>query len=240
MADLKIQLKDFTTIERGLDGEEYVYISQDDKTRKVALKSIKDFIGGTSRDIENIEKDITKLNNLIGDFNNIEITDVTNIVLALNKLNNGFIDTIEYKTENNIKKVVVTYKNNETKELNISDILDEVNIQELKNVDFTNAVNGDFLKYDNGVVKTESINLNDVLTNSKSYTDSKISDVETSINELRMVVDEKPVLSADGTSISYKQNGADLTTENFNTYFYYKVGNTWNKVIFINGEEVNI
>lgn len=42
-----IQLKDFLLAENTLDGKEYAFISQNDKTRKINLDSLKEFIVGT-------------------------------------------------------------------------------------------------------------------------------------------------------------------------------------------------
>lgn len=44
-----IQLKDFYTIEKNLNGKEYLFTSQDDKTRKVELDKVKEFIIGTGQ-----------------------------------------------------------------------------------------------------------------------------------------------------------------------------------------------
>lgn len=44
-----IQLKDFFTIEKNLNGKEYLFTSQDDKTRKVELDKVKEFIIGTGQ-----------------------------------------------------------------------------------------------------------------------------------------------------------------------------------------------
>lgn len=47
MADLKKQLKDFKTIENSIDGNEYVFVSQNGNTRKTTINDVKKFTVGT-------------------------------------------------------------------------------------------------------------------------------------------------------------------------------------------------
>ena len=47
MADLKKQLKDFKTIENSIGGSEYVFVSQNGKTRKTTINDVKNFAIGT-------------------------------------------------------------------------------------------------------------------------------------------------------------------------------------------------
>ena len=47
MADLKKQLKDFKTIENSMDGNEYVFVSQNGNTRKTTINDVKNFAIGT-------------------------------------------------------------------------------------------------------------------------------------------------------------------------------------------------
>lgn len=48
-----VKLKDFITAENELDGQEYAYISQQDKTRKTTIQKIKDFVLGTATLVTN-------------------------------------------------------------------------------------------------------------------------------------------------------------------------------------------
>ena len=47
MADLKKQLKDFKTIENSINGNEYVFVSQNGNTRKTTINDVKNFTIGT-------------------------------------------------------------------------------------------------------------------------------------------------------------------------------------------------
>ena len=47
MAGLKKQLKDFKTIENSMDGNEYVFVSQNGNTRKTTINDVKKFTIGT-------------------------------------------------------------------------------------------------------------------------------------------------------------------------------------------------
>ena len=47
MADLKKQLKDFKTIENSINGNEYVFVSQNGNTRKTTINDVKNFAIGT-------------------------------------------------------------------------------------------------------------------------------------------------------------------------------------------------
>lgn len=118
------------------------------------------------------------------------------------------------------KKLTITYRNGGKVEVDLSPIITDTEISELENVDDTGVVDKQVLAYDatSSKYKPISIDLASVLQDSKAYTDTQIS----KINSMdAYAVDEKPTYS--GGIITYKKNGETLTTENSDIWFYYTV-----------------
>jgi hypothetical protein len=83
-----VKLKDFVSAENELDGSEYAYISQSEKTRKTTIQKIKEFILGigilntTSKTIIGA---INENDESIGDLTTLKTTDKTSLVNAVNE-----------------------------------------------------------------------------------------------------------------------------------------------------------
>lgn len=135
------------------------------------------------------------------------------------------------------KKLTITYRNGGKVEVDLSPIITDTEISELENVDDTGVVDKQVLAYDatSSKYKPISIDLASVLQDSKAYTDTQIS----KINSMdAYAVDEKPTYS--GGIITYKKNGETLTTENSDIWFYYTVNDMNYQTLFIDGVEFTI
>lgn len=169
----------------------------------------------------------------IGDVSTIKITSVSDLVSAINALHDSFMSGINYAD----KKLTIAYRNGGKVEVDLSPIITDTEISELENVDDTGVVDKQVLAYDSTSSKYKpiSIDLASVLQDSKAYTDTQIS----KINSMdAYAVDEKPTYS-DGT-ITYKKNGKTLTTENSDIWFYYTVNDMNYQTLFIDGVEFTI
>ena len=169
----------------------------------------------------------------IGDMSTIKITSVSDLVSAINALHDSFMSGISYAD----KKLTIAYRNGGKVEVDLSPIITDTEISELENVDDTGVVDKQVLAYDSTSSKYKpiSIDLVSVLQDSKAYTDTQIS----KINSMdAYAVDEKPTYS-NGT-ITYKKNGETLTTENSDIWFYYTVNDMNYQTLFIDGVEFTI
>lgn len=91
-----VKLKDFITAENEIDGQEYAYISQSDKTRKTTLQKIKDFILGaetlntTSKTVTGaINENATSLSQKANDTDSSRTTTSKTVTGAINELNSN-------------------------------------------------------------------------------------------------------------------------------------------------------
>lgn len=169
----------------------------------------------------------------IGDMSTIKINSVSDLVSAINTLHDSFMSGISYAD----KKLTIAYRNGGKIEVDLSPIITDTEISELENVDDTGVIDKQVLAYDSTSSKYKpiSIDLASVLQDSKAYTDTQIS----KINSMdAYAVDEKPTYS-NGT-ITYKKNGETLTTENSDIWFYYTVDNMNYQTLFIDGVEFTI
>lgn len=169
----------------------------------------------------------------IGDMSTIKIKSVSDLVSAINALHDSFMSGISYAD----KKLTIAYRNGGKVEVDLSPIITDTEISELENVDDTGVVDKQVLAYDatSSKYKPISIDLASVLQDSKAYTDTQIS----KINSMdAYAVDEKPTYS--GATITYKKNGETLTTENSDIWFYYTVNNMNYQTLFIDGVEFTI
>ena len=169
----------------------------------------------------------------IGDMSTIKINSISDLVSAINVLHDSFMSGINYAD----KKLTIAYRNGGKVEVDLSPIITDTEISELENVDDTGVVDKQVLAYDSTSSKYKpiSIDLASVLQDSKAYTDTQIS----KINSMdAYAVDEKPTYS-NGT-ITYKKNGETLTTENSDIWFYYAVDNMNYQTLFIDGVEFTI
>lgn len=169
----------------------------------------------------------------IGDMSTIKIKSVSDLVSAINALHDSFMSGISYTN----KKITIAYRNGGKVEVDLAPIITDTEISELENVDDTGVVDKQVLAYDatSSKYKPISIDLASVLQDSKAYTDTQIS----KINSMdAYAVDEKPTYS-DGI-ITYKKNGETLTTENSDIWFYYTVNDMNYQTLFIDGVEFTI
>lgn len=169
----------------------------------------------------------------IGDMSTIKIKSVSDLVSAINALHDSFMSGISYAD----KKLTITYRNGGKVEVDLSPIITDTEISELENVDDTGVVDKQVLAYDaiSSKYKPISIDLASVLQDSKAYTDTQIS----KINSMdAYAVDEKPTYS--GGTITYKKNGETLTAENSDIWFYYTVNDMNYQTLFIDGVEFTI
>lgn len=99
-----------------------------------------------------------------------------------------------------------------------------------KNIEDIEKLNGD-ITVDGSVDKK----IETCLTDSKDYTDRKISEIE---SKQAIVCDEKPIYSNGVTT--YVKDGNTETTDEENIWFYYEENNQLVQTIWITGEEITI
>lgn len=153
----------------------------------------------------------------IGDFTKISISSVTDLVEAINALNSQFMSGMSYAN----KVLTINYKNGQSLPIDISSIITDTNIEELKNVNLSNLADGQILSYD--LASQKFINIDNpstnILQNAKNYTDAQIQALHSTRSE---VVTQKP----------------DQTIAEENVWYYYQEGEVWKQTIFINQTEV--
>ena len=169
----------------------------------------------------------------VGDIATIEIESVTDLVTAINLLYNSSLDSITYSN----KELTIKYKNKKQYVLDITPIITDINIGELKNINDTNIADKQVLAYDIATQKyiPLTIDLAKVLQDSKDYTDKQLS----SFNSMdAIVVDAKPAIQ-DGI-ITYIKDGKIQTTENSDIWFYYTVDGRNYQTLFVDGVEFTV
>ena len=223
------------------------YTSKDIST-DIADGNIEKYIGDTYNDT-NIKKNIASINKAIGDMSQLSVVGVTDIVSALNKIDLSFMQSIVFNTKVDqqsgkpIKVLTITYKNNNSIDVDISGIITSTNIGELKNVDDTGITDKQVLSYDiasNKYIPT-TIDTSTVLTSAKNYTDSKFNTLN---KQTGIVVDSKPSIVDNGDTtytITYVKDEETKTTNDTNIWFYYPTGTgDYSQTIFISGTEVTL
>ena len=169
----------------------------------------------------------------VGDIATIEIESVTDLVTAINLLYNSSLDSITYSN----KELTIKYKNKKQYVLDITPIITDINIGELKNINDTDIADKQVLAYDIATQKyiPLTIDLAKVLQDSKDYTDKQLS----SFNSMdAIVVDAKPAIQ-DGI-ITYIKDGEIQTTENSDIWFYYTVDGRNYQTLFVDGVEFTV
>lgn len=128
----------------------------------------------------------------VGDIATIEIESVTDLVTAINLLYNSSLDSITYSN----KELTIKYKNKKQYVLDITPIITDINIGELKNINDTDIADKQVLAYDIATQKyiPLTIDLAKVLQDSKDYTDKQLS-LFNSMDAI--VVDAKPTIKID-------------------------------------------
>ena len=169
----------------------------------------------------------------VGDIATIEIESVTDLVTAINLLYNSSLESITYSN----KELTIKYKNKKQYVLDITPIITDINIGELKNINDTDIADKQVLAYDIATQKyiPLTIDLAKVLQDSKDYTDKQLS----SFNSMdAIVVDAKPAIQ-DGI-ITYIKDGEIQTTENSDIWFYYTVDGRNYQTLFVDGVEFTV
>lgn len=177
----------------------------------------------------------------IGDMANLVVTTWPDLVAAINSLYNSFMQSLTYTTtgEGDEKKKVlrIAYRNGLSTDIDITAIVTDSNLGELKNVNDKDIGNKQVLAWDEGFqqYRPRTIDLAEVLKQAKEYTDTEIVN---SKKGAAIAVDAKPTY-AEGT-ITYKQNGVMKTTDDMNIWFYYQVDDTTVQTRWISGIEFTI
>ena len=169
----------------------------------------------------------------VGDIATIEIESVTDLVTAINLLYNSSLESITYSN----KELTIKYKNKKQYVLDITPIITDINIGELKNINDTDIADKQVLAYDIATQKyiPLTIDLAKVLQDSKDYTDKQLN----SFNSMdAIVVDAKPAIQ-DGI-ITYIKDGEIQTTENSDIWFYYTVDGRNYQTLFVDGVEFTV
>lgn len=209
--------------------------SLDTKVDKVSGKEL------SSNDYTDTEK--TKLANL----SNYDDTEVLSNISSLQKdlsdtktnletVSNGLMKSISYEN----KKLTILFKNGTSYDIDLSSIINDTNIEELKNVSTDIAVNNQVLGYDTSSNKWKPINidLSKCLQDAKDYTDTCLS----SLNKADAIsCDSEPTLSEN--TITYYQNKEKKTkeiTNNADTWFFYSDGDTVYQTVFVDGVKFTV
>lgn len=167
-----------------------------------------------------LESAIATLQTNQGDMSQLEIGGVSDIVSALNALNNKGLLSITY-TEPNL---VITYKDNTVYNFDVRAVLNDTQIGELANVLDSTIQDTNLLQYDSSILKYKPYDvvsaLASILSQAKTYTDNEIA---SSISVGAYAVDSKPVYDAQSDTVIYYQNGTAHTTSDTDARFYYMV-----------------
>ena len=179
--------------------------------------------------------DTTEIEKTIGDINNLSVVGVRDLVSAVNKLNSNDIRTINMS--NGIIKI--TYKNDNTMELDINTINDNIQLTNLADVDDEGIVDGQVLAFDSASNKYVPISISGstVLLEAKAYTDEKVSTINKPSGK---VVDSKPTYDSSTGEITYIISGVSDTTTDTDIWFYYQENSVWQQTLFIDGVEVTL
>lgn len=189
--------------------------------------------------IEPLEEKVDANAENIGDLSTLEVATWTDLVTAVNGLYNSLLNSITYTVESSKKILRLTYRNSETKDIDISAIVGEVKLSELSDVDSLNVLDGNVLAYDNASSKfrPKDLKLGELLQTAKDYTDEQIAESE---KASAMDCDEKPVYDDATGEITYISQGVTYHTKDTNTWFYYRLSNTVVQTRWINGVEFTI
>ena len=144
--DNKISFKDYVA-NISYDKDDYIVdnnilykatinFTSTDITTDTANGNLVKYVGSSYNDT-NIKKDISDINKVIGDINTLTVVGVTDLVSTVNKLDNNFMQSLVYSTQNGKKLLTITYKNGNTSTIDVSAIITGINIGELNNVDDT-------------------------------------------------------------------------------------------------------
>lgn len=175
----------------------------------------------------------TQIDGITGDLGTLTVTGASDLVGALNIIDKKFMDSISFSG----KVLTLKYKNGATFNIDVSSIITDTSVGELKDVDLTGLADGKVLKYDlaDGKFKPAEVSGAETLKEAKDYTDEQIAKID---QAAKLAVDAKPTYNA-GT-ITYYVNGAEETTEDDNTWFFYDVDGVTFQTIFISGVEKTI
>lgn len=164
---------------------------------------------------------VTALETNQGDMTQLEVSGVSDLVSAINAVNNRGLTSIVY-TEPNL---IITYADDSTYTFNVRDaILRETQVGELANVSDALIANGNLLQYDSAISGYKPYDvvttLATLLQDAKDYTDQEIA---SSITQDAISCDAKPQYDSVNDVVIYFQNGQAHTTDQTDTRFYYSV-----------------
>ncbi len=188
-----------------------IYAKATDITGKVDKVTGKSLVADT--DIEQI----TKNKNAIGTMSDLVVTSWTDLVTAINSLYNSFMISITYAD----KKLTIKYRNGATASIDMSEIITDINIEEMKNVKVESVEDGQALLFDTAesAWKNKTIDLAGTLQSAKDYTDKQIA---TSEKTNAIACDSKPSYDSATDTVTYIQSGVTKTEESTSSWFYYK------------------
>ena len=176
----------------------------------------------------------------IGEMADLEVSTWVDLVTAINSLYNSFMTSLVYTVNDEGKKVLrITYRNGQHVDVDISAIVTDSSIGDLKDVDATTKLEGYALVFEAATskFKPKDLKLNELLQNAKDYTDEQIAESE---KASAMDCDEKPVYDDATGEVVYKSGGVTYRTKDTNTWFYYKTADTVVQTRWINGVEFTI
>lgn len=174
-----------------------------------------------------------------GDMTQLEIGGVSDIVSALNALNDKGLLSIVYNEPN----LIITYKDGTVYNFDCRAVLSATDLGDLANILDGTIANTNVLAYDSSILKYKPYDvvaaLASTLATAKDYTDTEIAGA---VQDDAFICDAKPTCSYDsGTSkytVVYYQNSVLKTTANTTARFYYKVsGDPYSTSWFVTGDQ---
>ena len=211
-----------------------LYVPETDMSGKVDKETGKGL--STNDFTDTLKQKITDNESHIGDVTTFAVTSVSDLTSYCNLLFNSFMTSITYAD----KKLTITYRNGQTVDIDMSSIITDTNIEELKNVgDFTDLTSGQYLSYDGAIKKwvNKDVDLAGTLQSAKDYTDEEIKKAQES-NAISC--DEKPTYDSGTDTVTYIQNGETKTEKDTTSWFYYKEDDSTVQTRWINGVEFTI
>ena len=174
----------------------------------------------------------------VGNVNSLAVSTWTDLVTAINDVYSKGMGAYRFECNEYAKTLTLICRNGVEVPIDISQIILNTNIEELKNMLVTNILDGQSLVYNASKKKwvNKSIDSSGVLVEAKQYTDDEIKKIN---NKGQIAVDGKPTYY--GGVITYKKAGETKTTENTGTWFYYYDENDKAvQTIWIEGTEFTI
>ena len=218
-----IQLKDFLLAENRLNGREYAFISQNDKTRKIDLDSLKEFIVGTGTLLTSDQSSIINA-----------INEIQRVILS----QSGGTGSLDTKI-NNIKKDYVSKTNDLLKNYSVGASTPTLipTVQAL--TDVYNLLNGLITTINNNIGNKSSLTTTDTstLVNAMNEINNGLNNISLKVRQLEGLIGGNFDVDLDGSLVDRLTTFYVATLDSTNVY---KITTGLNKTNLPNGYSIRV